>query len=156
MALCETLNGVELGWFGIVPHIIFSTSELVKGCWISEGTLVSNCILSALVLHLLKWYNECVLNWRINMSTANLTVRIDAGIKSEAEKLFEDLGMSISTAFNIFLRQAVRAQAIPFTISRGITNRTTLAAMREAEQIANDPAVPSFATRESLIASLEA
>jgi DNA-damage-inducible protein J len=89
------------------------------------------------------------------MSTTNLTVRIDAGIKTEAEKLFEDLGMSISTAFNIFLRQAVRAQAIPFTISRGITNRTTLAAMREAEQIANDPAVPSFATRESLIASLE-
>ena len=72
------------------------------------------------------------------MSTANLTVRIDAGIKSEAEKLFEDLGMSISTAFNIFLRQAVRAQAIPFTISRGIANQTTLAAMREAEQIANN------------------
>ena len=90
------------------------------------------------------------------MSTANLTVRIDASVKYEAEKLFEDLGMSISTAFNIFLRQAVRSQAIPFTISRGITNRTTLAAMREAEQIANDPTVPSFATRESLIASLEA
>jgi DNA-damage-inducible protein J len=89
------------------------------------------------------------------MSTANLTVRIDAGIKSEAEKLFEDLGMSISTAFNIFLRQAVRVQAIPFAISRGITNRTTLAAMREAEQIASDPSAPSFMTRESLVSSLE-
>ena len=81
--------------------------------------------------------------------------RIDAGIKSEAEKLFEDLGMSISTAFNIFLRQAVRVQAIPFAISRGITNRTTLAAMREAEQIASDPSAPSFMTRESLVSSLE-
>ena len=90
------------------------------------------------------------------MSTANLTVRIDASVKSEAEKLFEDLGMSISTSFNIFLRQAVRAQAIPFTISRGITNRMTLTAMREAEQIANDPSVPSFSSRESLAASLEA
>ena len=90
------------------------------------------------------------------MSTANLTVRIDASVKCEAEKLFEDLGMSISTAFNIFLRQAVRSQAIPFTISRGITNRTTLAAMREAEQISSDPSSPSFATRESLVASLEA
>ena len=89
------------------------------------------------------------------MSTANLTVRIDAGIKSEAEKLFEDLGMSILTAFNIFLRQAVRVQAIPFAISRGITNRTTLAAMREAEQIASDPSAPSFMTRESLVSSLE-
>ena len=90
------------------------------------------------------------------MATANLTVRIDAGMKNEAEKLFDDLGMSISTAFNIFLRQAVRAQAIPFTISRGITNRTTLAAMREAEEIANNPSVPSYTTRESLVASLEA
>jgi DNA-damage-inducible protein J len=89
------------------------------------------------------------------MIATNLTVRVDSGIKNEAEKLFEDLGMSISTAFNIFLRQAVRMQAIPFTISRGITNRATLAAMHEAERIANDPSVPSYATREALVRSLE-
>lgn len=90
------------------------------------------------------------------MISTNLTVRVDAGIKNEAEKLFEELGMSISTAFNIFLRQAVRMQAIPFTISRGISNRSTLAAMREAERIADDPSVPSYSTRESLVRSLEA
>lgn len=89
------------------------------------------------------------------MIATNLTVRVDSGIKNEAEKLFEDLGMSISTAFNIFLRQAVRMQAIPFTISRGITNRATLAAMHEAERIANDPSAPSYATREALVRSLE-
>ena len=90
------------------------------------------------------------------MAATNLTIRVDTGIKNEAEKLFEDLGMSISTAFNIFLRQAVRMQAIPFAISRGITNRATLAAMREAERIADDPSVPSYTSRESLKASLEA
>lgn len=90
------------------------------------------------------------------MTATNLTIRVDAGIKSEAEKLFEDLGMSISTAFNIFLRQAVRMQAIPFTISRGVANRATLAAMREAERIADDPSVPAYNTRESLVESLEA
>ncbi len=90
------------------------------------------------------------------MNATNLTIRIDAGMKNEAEKLFEDLGMSISTAFNIFLRQAVRMQAIPFAISRGVTNRATLAAMREAERIADDPSVPSYSSRESLKASLEA
>ena len=89
------------------------------------------------------------------MQATNLTIRIDAGVKNEAEKLFEDLGMSISTAFNIFLRQAVRMQAIPFAISRGVTNHATLAAMREAEWIAADPAVPSYTSRESLKASLE-
>ena len=89
------------------------------------------------------------------MTATNITVRIDAGIKKEAEKLFEELGMSISTAFNVFLRQAVRLQSIPFTISRGIANRATLAAMREAERIAIDPSVPSYGNRADLIEALE-
>jgi len=89
------------------------------------------------------------------MTTTNLTIRIDSGVKGEAEKLFEDLGMSISTAFNIFLRQAVRMQAIPFTISRGITNWATVAAMRETERIADDPSVSSYSNSEDLVKSLE-
>ena len=89
------------------------------------------------------------------MLATNLTVRIDSSLKDEAESLFKDLGMSLSTAFNIFLRQAVRMQAIPFSISRGITNRATLSAMREAERIAEDPEVPGFHDRASLQKSLE-
>ena len=89
------------------------------------------------------------------MLATNLTVRIDSSLKDEAESLFKDLGMSLSTAFNIFLRQAVRMQAIPFSISRGITNRATLSAMREAERIADDPEVQGFHDRASLQKSLE-
>ena len=90
------------------------------------------------------------------MIATNLTVRIDSSLKDEAESLFKDLGMSMSTAFSIFLRQAVRMQAIPFVISRNVANRMTLTAMREAERIANDPDVPGFRDRASLQASLEA
>ena len=89
------------------------------------------------------------------MLATNLTVRIDSSLKDEAESLFKDLGMSLSTAFNIFLRQAVRMQAIPFSLSRGITNRATLTAMREAERIAEDPEVPGYRDRASLQKSLE-
>ena len=89
------------------------------------------------------------------MLATNLTIRIDSSLKDEAESLFKDLGMSLSTAFNIFLRQAVRMQAIPFSISRGITNHATLAAMREAERIADDPEVPGYHDRASLQKSLE-
>ena len=46
----------------------------------------------------------------------NLTVRIDDDVKKDAEILFEKLGMSISGAINIFFRQAIREQAIPFAI----------------------------------------
>ena len=91
----------------------------------------------------------------LGMLATNLTIRIDSSLKDEAESLFKDLGMSLSTAFNIFLRQAVRMQAIPFSISRGITNRVTLAATREAERIAEDPEVPGYRDRASLQKSLE-
>jgi len=46
----------------------------------------------------------------------NLTVRIDDDVKKDAEILFEKLGMSISGAINIFFRQAIREQAMPFAI----------------------------------------
>ena len=48
---------------------------------------------------------------------ANFTIRIDDNVKKDAEILFGKLGMSVSGAINIFFRQAIREQAIPFTIS---------------------------------------
>jgi DNA-damage-inducible protein J len=50
------------------------------------------------------------------MAQTNLTIRIDEDIKRDAETLFSTLGMSMSGAINIFFRQAVRDQAIPFSI----------------------------------------
>ena len=46
----------------------------------------------------------------------SLTVRINDDVKKDAEILFEKLGMSLSGAINIFFRQAIREQAVPFTI----------------------------------------
>ena len=46
----------------------------------------------------------------------NITVRIDEDVKKAAETLFDKLGMSISGAINVFFRQAIREQAIPFQI----------------------------------------
>ena len=50
------------------------------------------------------------------MAQTNLTIRIDEDIKKEAENLFSRIGMNISTAINVFFRQAVREQAIPFEL----------------------------------------
>ena len=47
---------------------------------------------------------------------ANITIRIDDTVKQEAETLFDKLGMSMSGAINVFFRQAIREQAIPFQI----------------------------------------
>ncbi|MCI5687319.1 MAG: type II toxin-antitoxin system RelB/DinJ family antitoxin [Emergencia sp.] len=53
-------------------------------------------------------------------------------MKQESQALFETLGLNLSTAVNIFLRQAVREQAIPFRIGAPIPNAETLKAINEA------------------------
>ena len=53
---------------------------------------------------------------RYYMSQTNLTIRIDEGIKQEAETLFNKIGLNMSAAINVFFRQAIREQSIPFEL----------------------------------------
>ena len=76
--------------------------------------------------------------------TANISIRMDADLKAAAENLFEELGMNLSTAFNIFVRQSLREGRIPFTISRGTPNSETVAALLEAERLAHDPRAKTY------------
>jgi len=50
------------------------------------------------------------------MAQANLTIRIDEDLKKDAETLFNRIGLNMSSAINVFFRQAVGAQAIPFEL----------------------------------------
>ena len=68
------------------------------------------------------------------MKSVNVTFRVDEETKKQADLLFDDLGMSLSTAFNIFLRQSIREQALPFAVSRRVPNPVTLAALDAAER----------------------
>jgi DNA-damage-inducible protein J len=49
---------------------------------------------------------------------ANLNIKIDRDLKAQADKLFNDMGMNLTTAVNVFVRQAVMEGAIPFRIYR--------------------------------------
>ncbi len=71
------------------------------------------------------------------MATTNLNVRVDENLKKRAETLFNELGMNMSTAINIYLRQAVRKQAIPFELKA--PNVETLEAMEEVERMKENP-----------------
>ena len=64
------------------------------------------------------------------MATTNLCIRMDAAKKKEAEELFSNLGMNLSTAFNIFISQALRVRGIPFTVTEHVTPE----AIREAHR----------------------
>lgn len=64
-------------------------------------------------------------------TTTNISIRMDSDLKTQADALFSELGMNISTAFNIFVRQALREGRIPFDISLNQPNKETIA--RESE-----------------------
>jgi len=89
------------------------------------------------------------------MESTNVSIRMDTRLKRQAEDLFSDLGLNMTTALTMFLRQAVRIQGIPFEISR-IPNTETIAAMEEAERIAKDPSVKGYTDLNELFADLKA
>ena len=47
---------------------------------------------------------------------ASLNIKVNRELKKKADMLFNEMGMTLSTAINIFIRQAVQEQAIPFRI----------------------------------------
>ena len=65
------------------------------------------------------------------MAKVSTNISLDPGLKKSAQELFADLGMDLTTAITIFLKQAVREQAFPFMIRREIPNEETKAALAE-------------------------
>lgn len=89
------------------------------------------------------------------MSTIPTQIRIDADVKEQVSELFHALGMDMSGAVNIFLRQCLLHDGLPFPVERPRFREETLAAMREAKAISRDPNVPSYDTYEGWKAALE-
>ena len=73
------------------------------------------------------------------MATTNINVRVDSTLKQEAEALFNDLGLSMSSAINMFLRSAVSHDGIPFEVRRQAPNAETKAALDEYEEMKKNP-----------------
>ena len=71
---------------------------------------------------------------------ANVNVRIDETIKTNAEAIFSELGLTPSTAINLFYKQVIRTHSIPFALKTDeIPNRKTIKALKEAERIEKHP-----------------
>ena len=74
----------------------------------------------------------------IHYMSTNVTIRMDEKIKEQADRLYDTLGMSLSTAINIFIKQSIREQRIPFEITAETPNSKTIRAMNEIEEIRNN------------------
>ena len=87
--------------------------------------------------------------------TTNISIRMDSDLKVQADELFNALGMNLSTAFNIFVRQSIREGRIPFEVRLEQPNKETISAMLEAERIAKDQSVKGYNDLDELFADLK-
>lgn len=90
------------------------------------------------------------------MASTTFSVRMDSDLKKDCEELFSDLGMNLTTAINVFLRQSLRTGGFPFEIRQERPNKETIAAMLEAERIAHDPNVKKYDDLDELFRDLRA
>lgn len=89
------------------------------------------------------------------MATAPTQIRIDADIKKQATDLFNDLGLDMSSAVNLFLYQCVLRGGLPFRVEMPRYTQRTLDAMDEARRISRDPDVRGYTNMDDLRKALE-
>ena len=89
------------------------------------------------------------------MATVPTQVRIDADIKKQATDLFNNLGLDISGAVNLFLHQCVLKGGLPFRVEMPRYSQRTLDAMDEARRISRDPDVKGYTNMDELRKALE-
>lgn len=73
------------------------------------------------------------------MTKTSMNIRMDNDIKRQAQHLFAEFGLDMTTAINMFLRQAIRERRIPFELKLDIPNAETLAAIEEIRQMKKNP-----------------
>lgn len=89
------------------------------------------------------------------MASTNFSVRMDSEIKKQCEALYGELGMNLTTAINVFLRQSLRVGGFPFEVRLDQPNKETIAAMLEAERIAKDPTIKHYSDVEEALRELK-
>ena len=73
------------------------------------------------------------------MASTNINIRMDSDLKKQFENFCADMGMTMTTAFNIFAKKAVREYRIPFEIGAEIPNAETKEAINEVKRMKADP-----------------
>lgn len=83
-------------------------------------------------------------------NTVATNIRIDKDLKKQATELFNDMGLSLSGAITLFLKQSVLQDGLPFRPRREKPKAPLDKAIEEAEQLENDPNAKTYATPQEL------
>ncbi len=85
----------------------------------------------------------------------NLNIRIDRKTKESAETIFDEMGLNMTSAITMFLRQTVRDRRLPFTADLNSYGPETMKAIEEGHRIARDSSVPGYTNIDDLRNALE-
>ena len=89
------------------------------------------------------------------MATTNLNIRTDKAVKDQAEAIFTELGLNMTTAINMFLRTTIREHGIPFELKLDSPNETTAAAIEEGRRLVTDPSARRYSSIDALKEALD-
>ena len=88
------------------------------------------------------------------LATTNLNIRTDKQIKEQADQIFSELGLTMTTAVNMFLRATIREYGIPFSLKLDEPNAETAAAIEEGRRLADDIGVEGYHSMDDFKKSL--
>ena len=80
------------------------------------------------------------------ISTRNLSIRIDQSIKNQAEEIFNELGINMTTTVNI---------VYPFKLKLDMPNKTTIEAIEKGRRLLSEPTTPKYSSIDELKAALD-
>ena len=86
----------------------------------------------------------------LRMSATNLNIRTDKEIKNQAEEIFNELGLNMTTAINMFLRTVVREYGIPFELKLDVPQETAAEAALESKKMLSDLSECKFSNEETI------
>lgn len=86
----------------------------------------------------------------LRISATNLNIRTDKEIKNQAEEIFNELGLNMTTAINMFLRTVVREYGIPFELKLDVPQETAPEAVLESKKMLSDPSECKSSNEETI------
>ncbi len=89
------------------------------------------------------------------MSTVQTQIRIDSDVKKQANELFSELGLDMSSAVNIFLRQCIMKHGLPFKVEVPQYSSELLDAANEAKRISHNPDIKGYTSMDELKKALD-
>lgn len=89
------------------------------------------------------------------MESTNLNIRTDKAVKDQAEAIFNELGLNMTTAVNMFLKTVIRQNGITLDLRLDVPNETTASAIEEGRKLMNDPLASRYSSMDELKTALK-